>query len=336
MHRGVTAAVDGLGKNPVQASYRLRKIELNYNHDLNWITRLEKVPDSIKEHPKRTDLRAYLAKRILKKRKPKMNEKGKGSRRNQEDTGGEGDTGEEGDMDEEDTDEEEDEREMMTQRKKTSGKRVFPRPYLDRDLSNKHMEAHSIKNHHVFESHHDHNTYSSHCDYRASEDSFSESLVKPFLEAIPKSVKTNEFKLNFDYRKGMFGALAMIKSIADEYEYAPIDQFEKVKVLFLNAAESDDKQYFVPDLIRFCWGSKNIIEKSVESIVALKQGHSQNRAKYRRSSAAPALLSDNVNPIILKLTKEEDGSGMASLGLFIPFPTLNFFSLLFFVAVSFF
>jgi hypothetical protein len=43
-------------------------------------------------------------------------------------------------------------------------------------------------------------------------------------------------KLNFDYRKGIFGALARIKSIADEYEYAPIDQFEKVKVLFLSAA----------------------------------------------------------------------------------------------------
>ncbi|KAG1140485.1 hypothetical protein G6F38_009080 [Rhizopus arrhizus] len=301
-----------------------------------------------------------------------MNENGKGSKRNQEDTG-----------EEEDTDEEEDEREMMTQRKKTSGKGVFPRPYLDRDLSNKHMETHSIENHHILESHHEaeeleffeslliavHNTYSSHYDYRASEDSFSESLVKPFLEAIAKSVKINEFKLNFDYHKGMFGALAMIKSIADEYGYAPIDQFEKVKVLFLNAAgktylqylhlwslsykkndllglwkksplllrpKSDDKQYFVPDLIRFCWGSKNIIEKSVESIVALKQDHSQNRAKCRRSSAAPALLSDNVNPIILKLTKEEDGSGMANLGLFIPFPTLIFFSLLFFVAVSFF
>ena len=113
-------------------------------------------------------------------------------------------------------------------------------------------------------------------------------------------------KLNFDYRKGMFGALAMIKSIADEYEYAPIDQIEKIKILFLSAAgktyllstnkdvnffwkltrqylhlwslsykkielfdlwkksslllrpEFDDKQYFVPDLIRFCWGSKVI------------------------------------------------------------------------------
>ncbi|KAG0937166.1 hypothetical protein G6F57_008911 [Rhizopus arrhizus] len=271
-----------------------------------------------------------------------MNEKGKGSKRNQEDTDGEEDTSEEGDMDEEeDTDEEEDEREMMTQRKKTSGKRVFPRPYLDRDLSNKHMEAHSIENHHVLESHHEfidvffdssdlresksHNTYSSHCDYRASEDSFSESLMKPFLEVIAKSVKINEFKLNFDYRKGMFGALAMIKSIADEYEYAPIDQIEKIKILFLSAAgktylqylhlwslsykkielfdlwkksslllrpEFDDKQYFVPDLIRFCWGSKNIIEKSVESIVSLKQGHSQNRAKYRRSSATKKMARE--------------------------------------------
>ncbi|KAG0740432.1 hypothetical protein G6F16_009268 [Rhizopus arrhizus] len=233
-----------------------------------------------------------------------MNEKGKGSKRNQEDTDGEEDTSEEGDMDEEeDTDEEEDEREMMTQRKKTSGKRVFPRPYLDRDLSNKHMEAHSIKNHHVLESHHE--------------------LIDVFFDS--DTLLMTKVKLNFDYRKGMFGALAMIKSIADEYEYAPIDQIEKIKILFLSAAgktylqylhlwslsykkielfdlwkksslllrpEFDDKQYFVPDLIRFCWGSKNIIEKSVESIVSLKQGHSQNRAKYRRSSATKKMARE--------------------------------------------
>ena len=46
----------------------------------------------------------------------------------------------------------------------------------------------------------------------------------------------DKVKLNFDHHKGMFGALAMIKSIADQYEYASVDQFEKVKVFFLNAA----------------------------------------------------------------------------------------------------
>jgi hypothetical protein len=36
--------------NDMNKSKGLKKIELNYNHDLNWITRLEEVPDSIKKH----------------------------------------------------------------------------------------------------------------------------------------------------------------------------------------------------------------------------------------------------------------------------------------------
>lgn len=45
-----------------------------------------------------------------------------------------------------------------------------------------------------------------------------------------------KIKLNFDHHKGMFGCLAMLKSIADEFEYASIDKFKRVKVFFLNAA----------------------------------------------------------------------------------------------------
>ncbi|EIE76042.1 hypothetical protein RO3G_00746 [Rhizopus delemar RA 99-880] len=45
-----------------------------------------------------------------------------------------------------------------------------------------------------------------------------------------------KIKLNFDHHKGMFGTLAMIKCIADEFEYASTDQFKKIKVFFLNAA----------------------------------------------------------------------------------------------------
>ncbi|KAG0945455.1 hypothetical protein G6F57_003976 [Rhizopus arrhizus] len=389
-----------------------------------------------------------------------MNGKGKGSKRKQEDTDEEEDADEEEDEKEDDDSKEEDKPNIWSDWLKyvnsnanafhpyRSGKGVSPRPYLDRDLYNKHMEAHSTENYRVPESHHKfidtfvdssdlreakkvirtlssfllniddndtqaaeelefleslliavHSTYSLHCDYRASEDSFSEALVKSFLEVISKSIRTNDckadfvkeqpilesmtkqlktlghfvddksqyksdglkeielllvevsgcfnnkdkVKLNFDHHKGMFGALAMIKSIADQYEYASVDQFEKVKVFFLNAAgrhlnlwslsykkndlfdlwkesslllrpDFDDKQDFVPDLVQFCWSSKIIIEKSVESIVALKQDHSQNKAKCRYSSAAPALLSDIVNAIILKLTKEEDGSGIIKLG----------------------
>ncbi|PHZ17125.1 uncharacterized protein RHIMIDRAFT_253084 [Rhizopus microsporus ATCC 52813] len=94
-----------------------------------------------------------------------------------------------------------------------------------------------------------------------------------------------KIKLNFDHHKGMFGCLAMLKSIADEFEYASIDKFKRVKVFFLNAAGSylhlwslsygennlfdffrerhlhikpnfEDKQEFIPDLIGFCLSAK--------------------------------------------------------------------------------
>jgi hypothetical protein len=55
------------------------------------------------------------------------------------------------------------------------------------------------------------------------------------------------------------------------------------------------------------------MEKSVESIVALKKQHDDTKAKYRHSAESPSLLSDFINPIILKLTKE-DSSGIAGLG----------------------
>lgn len=47
---------------------------------------------------------------------------------------------------------------------------------------------------------------------------------------------TDTSKLRFDHHKGMFGVVAMLKSIADHYSYASIESFENVKVFFLNAA----------------------------------------------------------------------------------------------------
>jgi hypothetical protein len=58
-----------------------------------------------------------------------------------------------------------------------------------------------------------------------------------FLETSGCFGNDDKVKLNFDHHKGMFGALAIIKCIADELEYASIDQFKKVEVFFLNASD---------------------------------------------------------------------------------------------------
>lgn len=67
----------------------------------------------------------------------------------------------------------------------------------------------------------------------------SDSLFKLFglkdIELLLVEVSgcfNNKVKLNFDYHKGMFGALAMIKSIADKYEYASIDHLKRPRSFF--------------------------------------------------------------------------------------------------------
>lgn len=46
-------------------------------------------------------------------------------------------------------------------------------------------------------------------------------------------------KSNFDHHKGTFGTLAMLKTIADEFNYAQIDIFVNVKVFFVHATDTD-------------------------------------------------------------------------------------------------
>ncbi|KAG1133324.1 hypothetical protein G6F37_013304 [Rhizopus arrhizus] len=78
----------------------------------------------------------------------------------------------------------------------------------------------------------------------------------------------------------------------------------------------EDKLNALPRLISFCWTVKNLVEEAVDNIVALREEHNIEKSKYRYSSDTPVLLCDIVNPIILKLTKEEDSTGMAELGPF--------------------
>ncbi|KAG1445994.1 hypothetical protein G6F46_010677 [Rhizopus delemar] len=156
---------------------------------------------------------------------------------------------------------------------------------------------------------------------------------------------TDNVKINFDHHKGTFGSLALLKCIADEFFFASVEKFKKVKVFFVHAAESqiqlwsirfepegvfdfwretffdikpdfEDKLAALPMLISFCWTMKSLVEEAVDNIVALREEHNIKKTKYRYSSDTPVLLYDIVNPIILKPTKETDSTGMAELGPF--------------------
>ncbi|KAI7899275.1 uncharacterized protein BX663DRAFT_538130 [Cokeromyces recurvatus] len=47
---------------------------------------------------------------------------------------------------------------------------------------------------------------------------------------------TSNVKIDFDHHKGLFGTLAMIKTIAYIYYFGSVDTFTKIKILFTHAA----------------------------------------------------------------------------------------------------
>ncbi|KAG1332846.1 hypothetical protein G6F62_007045 [Rhizopus arrhizus] len=74
----------------------------------------------------------------------------------------------------------------------------------------------------------------------------SDGLVKLFglnnlelvlLETSGCFINKDKQKVKFDHHKGVYGALAMLKCIVDDYSYASIETFTKVKVFFLHAAD---------------------------------------------------------------------------------------------------
>ncbi|GAA5802685.1 hypothetical protein HPULCUR_008159 [Helicostylum pulchrum] len=157
---------------------------------------------------------------------------------------------------------------------------------------------------------------------------------------------TDKPKINFDHHKDLFGALAMLKNIADEFPFASLATFRQCKVFFLHAAgerlylwslsfepegpiyelwlermmlikpDVDDKPESLPSFLKFFWGMKCNLITTTSTIAQLKKEHNDILIKNRFNPNAPSdSLSTIVNPSILKLT-EEDKTGMHLLGPF--------------------
>ncbi|CAO3640887.1 unnamed protein product [Mucor hiemalis] len=131
--------------------------------------------------------------------------------------------------------------------------------------------------------------------------------------------------------------------IADEFAFASAEKFSLVKVFFLHAAENEihlwsirfqtdgvfdlwrelcleikpefeDRTLFLQKLLKFCWSAKCLLNQAVQNIVAVQNEHKDNSSKYHHNPEDFNSLSNIVNPVIMKLTKLEDGTGMSSLG----------------------
>lgn len=124
------------------------------------------------------------------------------------------------------------------------------------------------------------------------------------LESSGHFSNSDKVKINLDHHKGIYGILAMLKCIADEYSFASVAKFSQVKVFFLHAAETklhlwsmryqpdgffdlwrelcleikllfEDRIIFLPQLIRFCWNTKCLLEQAVKNIIMSKMNIKQ-------------------------------------------------------------
>lgn len=63
-------------------------------------------------------------------------------------------------------------------------------------------------------------------------------------------------KTAFDNSKGVFALLAMLKTIADQYKYASVETFSKLKLYFVQpSGEWYQKQHFL--LVLMIWFTSN-------------------------------------------------------------------------------
>ncbi|KAG1468126.1 hypothetical protein G6F56_004025 [Rhizopus delemar] len=154
-------------------------------------------------------------------------------------------------------------------------------------------------------------------------------------------------KSSFDHHKGLFGSLSMLKAIADKYSFGSLETFKNVKVFFVHAAEKtvrlwsmrhvpegplyelwleknytinpsfDERAEQVPYTIKFYWSLKCLIDETAKNLTKLKQEHMKVVSENALTSSLPKdNLSTAINCSMLKLTEEEDKSGMFRLGPF--------------------
>jgi hypothetical protein len=117
------------------------------------------------------------------------------------------------------------------------------------------------------------------------------NLKVALLETSSHLGSTKQGKSKFDRHKGLFGILAMLKTIAGEYQYGSLETFKQIKALFIHdsnttvylwsmklAPKGDiydlwledsldikpymgDKLESIPNIIQFYWKMKNLLKE---------------------------------------------------------------------------
>lgn len=63
-----------------------------------------------------------------------------------------------------------------------------------------------------------------------------EKLELVLLETSSQFGNTDLSKINYDHHKGLFGCLAMLKTVAEEFYLGSLELFQRIKVFFIHGA----------------------------------------------------------------------------------------------------
>ncbi|KAL9538744.1 hypothetical protein MBANPS3_010706 [Mucor bainieri] len=128
---------------------------------------------------------------------------------------------------------------------------------------------------------------------------------------------TDSAKIAFDHHKGMYGTLAMLKSIADAFYLGKAETFAKIKVFFVQAAgrrlylwsmryveegpayelwledvlnfkeKFEEREEMLPRAVSFWWLLKDLVFETTRDIMLLKDEHSKALKNHRFSPLPP-------------------------------------------------
>ncbi|KAI8144736.1 hypothetical protein BJV82DRAFT_57723 [Fennellomyces sp. T-0311] len=140
-------------------------------------------------------------------------------------------------------------------------------------------------------------------------------------------------KFNYDFHKGMYGSVAMLKTIADRFRYASFKVFSRLKLYFLHAhtehirlwsiscpeprvflmmredkctvpVDSNDDPKVLLDYIGFSWTFKERLENTLKVLSDLEKSNSKVMAEMAYDDLPEDRdLSCLVKPHIVKVTE---------------------------------
>ncbi|KAI8334726.1 hypothetical protein BC941DRAFT_356201 [Chlamydoabsidia padenii] len=156
------------------------------------------------------------------------------------------------------------------------------------------------------------------------------------LETSSRFGNRDRTKHSFDLHKAMFGLLAMLKTIADQFEYASIESFEQLKIYFVHVSgdvchiwslkynangsylfcredkaklhqKFEEKDDHLLSLCNFFGNLKEKIVRCVDQLTILHHEHKEKKRLSRyQSNNNLCHLSATIKPSIICLTQQHD------------------------------